>query len=115
MEKTYRFLKTNAGLEQMRCFFFFKLKNLTNACFIVASLIARMSRYSSWRALFKRTALRLKDSPKILYNWFYRAADACSILLGKWLKLLLAANNPIFHSRKTGPYQPSLFSLEYEL
>ena len=115
VEETYRFLKANAGLEEMRCFSYFKLQNLTNACFIVASIIARMAMYSSWRSLFKRTALRLKDSPAKLYNWFYRAADACAVLIRRWMGEILHENKPKFHARKTGPYQPSLFSVEHDL
>ena len=99
----------------MRCFSFGKLQNLTRAVFLVASIIARMSAFSSWRSLFSRVALRLKRSPNKLYNWLYRAADACAELVKKHLNQLLAANRPVFHKRRSGPFQPFLFGVEVEL
>ena len=115
VEETYRFLKVGSGLEMMRCFSFFKLQNLTSAVFITASLVARMTRNSSWRRVFSRAATRFKKSPDTLYNWLYRAADACANLLRQFLSSLLAANRPTFHTRKSGPYQPSLFGPEADL
>ena len=116
VEETYRFYKAGAGLEEMRLFSFDKLKNLIRASFLTASLVARMSRYSSWQRLFSRVALRLKKAPSDLYNWLYRGADACSDLLKKHLNLLLAANDTIFHQRKTdGLYQRSLFPADINL
>jgi hypothetical protein len=113
VEETYRFLKSGSGLEGMRYFSFGALQNITKACFIVASMLARMARFSNWQALFCRAALRLKDAPNELYNWFYRASDACAKLLKHHLSELLAHNRPILHNRrKRGPYQPSLFAEE---
>jgi len=116
VEETYRFLKAACGLEEMRLFSFGKLRNLVRASFLTASLIARMSRCSSWQRLFCRTALRLKRAPDELYNWLYRSSDACSALLTKHLKLLLAANETIYHKRKLKTYfQPCLFPGEIGL
>ena len=110
VEETYRFLKAACGLEEMRLFSFGKLRNLVRASFLTASLIARMSRHSSWQRLFSRTALRLKRAPGELYNWLYRSSDACSVLLTKHLGMLLAANETIYHKRKIKRYfQPCLF------
>lgn len=116
VEETYRFLKAGAGLEEMRLFSFDKLCNLTRACFISASLIARMTKHSSWRRLFARTALRLKRPPEQLYNWLYRAADACAVLLNKHMCLIRQENRPIFHARKpSGLVQLSLFPDDFDL
>ena len=110
VEETYRFLKAACGLEEMRLFSFGKLRNLVRASFLTASLIARMSRHSSWQRLFCRTALRLKRAPDELYNWLYRSTDACSALLTKHLKLHLTANETVYHKRKIKEYvQPDLF------
>jgi hypothetical protein len=116
VEETYRFYKAGAGLEEMRLFSFDKLKNLIRASFLTASIVARMARYTSWQRLFSRVALRLKKAPSDLYNWLYRGADACSDLLKKHLNLLLAANDTIFHQRKSdGFFQRSLFPAEIDL
>lgn len=115
VEETYRFMKTGMGLEELRCFSFAKLKNLVHAIFLAASLIARMSRFSSWQTVFKRVALRLKKAPDVLYNWFYRAADACSILFKKHLTLLLAENQPVLHRRKPRLVQGTLFDDEWSM
>ncbi|MEI8027336.1 MAG: hypothetical protein WCI18_13390 [Pseudomonadota bacterium] len=116
VEETYRFLKAACGLEEMRLFSFGKLRNLVRASFLTASLIARMSRHSGWQRLFCRTALRLKRAPDELYNWLYRSSDACSALLTKHLKLLLAAVETIYHNRKIKRYfQPCLFPGEIGL
>lgn len=116
VEETYRFLKTGSGLEGMRYFSYGALQNITKACFIVASLLARMAKFSSWQALFCRVALRVKDAPNELYNWFYRASDACAKLLKRHLSELMAHNEPVLHNRRRrGPYQPSLFPEEVGL
>ncbi len=115
VEETYRFLKAGCGLEEIRLFSFAKLKNLIRASFL-AALLARMCRHSSWQRLFSRTALRLKNAPRELYNWLYRSSDACSVLLKKHLSLLLAANDTIFHNRKTkGLFEQFLFQPELSL
>jgi hypothetical protein len=116
VEETYRFLKAGCGLEEIRLFSFDKLKNLIRASFLAASLLARMCRHSSWQSLFSRTALRIKSAPSGLSNWLYRGSDACSVLLKKHLSKLLAANDTIFHTRKTkGFYEQYLFPLELSL
>lgn len=116
VEETYRFYKAGAGLEEMRLFSFDKLRNLIKASFLTASLIARMSRYTSWQRLFSRVALRLKKAPRDLYNWLYRGADACADLLKKHLALLLKANDTIFFQRKSEElFQQSLFPADINL
>ena len=116
VEETYRFLKAGCGLEEIRLFSFDKLKNLIRSSFLAASLLARMCRHSSWQRLFSRTALRIKNAPSDLYNWLYRGSDACSVLLKKHLSILLAANDTIFHTRKTkGFYEQYLFPPELSL
>jgi hypothetical protein len=113
VEETYRFLKSGIGLEELRCFSFTKLKNLVAALFIAASFIARMSRASAWRKIFSRVALRLRKAPDRLYNWLYRAADACSTLFSKFLSIILFENRPDYSRRKRRySIQESLFGDE---
>ena len=114
VEETYRFVKSGLGLESMRCFSYGKLQNLVRLAYIVSSLIARMVRFSSWRAVFRRVALRLKKAPDHLYNWLYRGADACAELCRKHRAAILAANRPILSRRRPPLEQLGLFSAEFD-
>ncbi|NJM55654.1 MAG: hypothetical protein HC841_06875 [Verrucomicrobiae bacterium] len=113
-QETYRFVKSGIGLESMRCFTYAKLENLVRLAFIVSSLISRMVRYSSWRAVFRRVALRLKKASDHLYNWLYRAADACAELCRRHRAEILAANRPILSRRRPPLEQMGLFSKEWD-
>jgi hypothetical protein len=77
-------------------------------------VIARMVRFSSWRAVFRRVALRLKKASDRLYNWFYRGADACAALCRKHRAAILAANRPILSRRRPPLEQMGLFSGEFD-
>jgi hypothetical protein len=73
VEETHRFNKAGAGLEEMRLFSFDKLKNRIRGSFLTVSLVARMSKYTSWQRPFSRVALRLKKLRQICTTGHIRA------------------------------------------
>lgn len=92
VEETYRFLKTNSNLEKLQVRSFGKLENMVAACFLAASITARVARYSSWQKVFESACRRQKKAPGSLFNWMYRAADAISLLLKRHLAELKKLN-----------------------
>ncbi len=115
VEETYRFLKTDSQLEKIQLRSMGKLENMVAACFLAASIIARMARCPSWQQKFEKTARRQKNAPDSLYNWMYRAADAISFVLKKEFSTIRKLNEPRpAGQRKSMPY-PGLIPIEFEM
>lgn len=112
VEETYRFLKTNSKLESLQLRILGKLENMVAACFIAASLTARVAKYSSWQQVFENVCRRQKNAPDSLYNWMYRSADAISFLLKKFFSEVRKLNAPRPLGVRKSPPRGGLFPIE---
>ncbi len=115
VEETYRFLKVNSNLEQLQIRSLGKLQNMVDACFIVASITARVARCGSWQAVFGKATRRQKKAPASLYNWLYRAADAIALLLKRFLSEVKNLNKPRSPGARRKPHRDGLLPLEFSL
>ncbi|MCX6124338.1 MAG: transposase [Proteobacteria bacterium] len=109
VEETYRFLKTSSNLERVQLRSFGKLQNMVDACFLAASITARMARYSSWQKVFESACRRQTKAPASLYNWMHRAADAISLLLKKFFSEIKKLNSPRPPGFRKSPPRGGLF------
>ncbi len=105
----YRFLKVNSNLENLQLRSLGKLKNMVDACFIAASLTARLARCPSWQSVFKQATRRQKKAPDLLYNWLYRAADAIPLILKRFISEVGKLNEPRPPGRRRKPPRGGLF------
>jgi hypothetical protein len=115
VEETYRFLKVNSNLEKLQFRSLGKLKNMVDACFIAASLTARLARCPSWQSVFEQATRRQKKAPDSLYNWLYRAADAIALLLKRFLSEIRKLNEPRPPGRRRKPPRGGLFPIELSI
>ena len=115
VEETYRFLKVNSNLEKLQLRSLGKLKNMVDACFIAASLTARVARCPSWQSVFEQATRRQKKAPDSLYNWLYRAADAIALLLKRFLFEIKKLNEPRPPARRRKPPRGGLFPVEMSI
>lgn len=115
VEETYRFIKVNSNLEKLQLRSLGKLKNMVDACFIAASLTARVARCPSWQSVFEQATRRQKKAPDSLYNWLYRAADAIALLLKRFLSEIKKLNEPRPPGRRRKPPRGGLFSLDLSI
>jgi hypothetical protein len=115
VEETYRFLKVNSNLEKLQLRSLGKLKNMVDACFIAASLTARLARCPSWQSVFEQATRRQKKAPDSLYNWLYRAADAIALLLKRFLSEVKKLNEPRPPERRRKPPRGGLFPTELSI
>lgn len=115
VEETYRFLKVNSNLEKLQLRSLGKLTNMVDACFIVASITARVARCPSWQAVFEQATRRQKKAPDSLYNWLYRAADAIALLLKRYLTEIRKLNAPRSPGNRRRSPPGGLFSPETSL
>lgn len=115
VEETYRFLKVNSSLEKLQLRSLGKLKNMVDACFLAASLTARVARSPSWQVVFDNATRRQKKAPESLYNWLYRAADAISLLLKRYLSEVKKLNEPRPPGSRRKPPRGGLFPIELSI
>lgn len=115
VEETYRFIKVNSNLEKLQLRSLGKIKNMVDACFIAASLTARVARCPSWQSVFEQATRRQKKAPDSLYNWLYRAADAIALLLRRFLSEIKKLNEPRPPCRRRKPPRGGLFPLDLSI
>jgi hypothetical protein len=115
VEETYRFLKTDSKLEKVQLRSLGKLENMIAACFLAASIVARMARVPSWQRKFEQISRRQKPAPDSLYNWMYRAADAVSHVLKREFAAIRKLNEPRPPGRRKPPQYLGLIPLEFGL
>ena len=111
-EDAYHFLKVNSNLETLQLRTLGKMKNMVDACFIAAFLTPRVARCASWQAVFEQATRRQKKAPVSLLQWLYRAADAISLLLEKFLSEIKKLNQPRLPPGRRKLPRGGLFTIE---
>lgn len=113
VEETYRFLKTDSKLEKVQLRSLGKIENMVAACFIAASIVARLARCPSWQRKFELKTRRQKNAPASLYNWLYRAADAIALTLKNEFASIRKLNESRPPGRRKSPPYDGLIPLEF--